>query len=323
MPEICCYNFCIGPVAQSVEQRIENPCVGGSIPPQATSVNAPQRPLGFWGVSTSERIFLQKLEFPNSYWWKTQGRLKMAIVKKITIGIAPFAKMFRIPAMGGAAVDALLALRSKSLSDDFFDEVGVDSDRRWFRVSKAGGANSLMIHEDSVAFTKDYYGPGGTFDFDKVFTEFKLVWSAVNKVLGVRDIRRIGIACEYRYQVPGGNPSSWIRTNFTKFASPQSRATEKMNIRFEERELTTDGKAPDPLKANFTNYIYQYYDSSMDADHPQDGAVNGLLDVQRYFTPVLNGDVTDEILKLRRSFVAAEKAFDGQLKSLGASNGTK
>jgi hypothetical protein len=26
-----------GPVAQSVEQRIENPCVGGSIPPWATS----------------------------------------------------------------------------------------------------------------------------------------------------------------------------------------------------------------------------------------------------------------------------------------------
>jgi hypothetical protein len=27
-----------GPVAQSVEQRIENPCVGGSIPPQATKI---------------------------------------------------------------------------------------------------------------------------------------------------------------------------------------------------------------------------------------------------------------------------------------------
>ena len=27
-----------GPVAQSVEQRIENPCVGGSIPPQATKL---------------------------------------------------------------------------------------------------------------------------------------------------------------------------------------------------------------------------------------------------------------------------------------------
>jgi hypothetical protein len=28
----------LGPVAQSVEQRIENPCVGGSIPPQATKI---------------------------------------------------------------------------------------------------------------------------------------------------------------------------------------------------------------------------------------------------------------------------------------------
>ena len=32
------YNPASGPVAQSVEQRIENPCVGGSIPPQATSL---------------------------------------------------------------------------------------------------------------------------------------------------------------------------------------------------------------------------------------------------------------------------------------------
>ena len=29
-----------GPVAQSVEQRIENPCVGGSIPSQATRLKA-------------------------------------------------------------------------------------------------------------------------------------------------------------------------------------------------------------------------------------------------------------------------------------------
>ncbi len=29
-----------GPVAQSVEQRIENPCVGGSIPSQATKFKA-------------------------------------------------------------------------------------------------------------------------------------------------------------------------------------------------------------------------------------------------------------------------------------------
>lgn len=33
-----CYNYFLrGLVAQSVEQRIENPCVGGSIPPKATT----------------------------------------------------------------------------------------------------------------------------------------------------------------------------------------------------------------------------------------------------------------------------------------------
>jgi hypothetical protein len=39
--------FALGLVAQSVEQRIENPCVGGSIPPRATknSVNAKRQPM--------------------------------------------------------------------------------------------------------------------------------------------------------------------------------------------------------------------------------------------------------------------------------------
>jgi hypothetical protein len=36
-----CYNLAHGPVAQLVEQRIENPRVDGSIPSQATSLKAP------------------------------------------------------------------------------------------------------------------------------------------------------------------------------------------------------------------------------------------------------------------------------------------
>ena len=43
------YTLELGPVAQSVEQRIENPCVGGSIPPQATRLHAPQRPFRVLG----------------------------------------------------------------------------------------------------------------------------------------------------------------------------------------------------------------------------------------------------------------------------------
>ncbi len=38
-----CLAFFLGRIAQSVEQRIENPCVGGSIPPLATTL----KPLKF------------------------------------------------------------------------------------------------------------------------------------------------------------------------------------------------------------------------------------------------------------------------------------
>ena len=41
MPFFCARIRGSGPVAQSVEQRIENPCVGGSIPSQATKSQRP------------------------------------------------------------------------------------------------------------------------------------------------------------------------------------------------------------------------------------------------------------------------------------------
>lgn len=46
-----------GLVAQSVEQRTENPCVGGSIPPQATKKINPTFWLGFFiGLSVNKKI---------------------------------------------------------------------------------------------------------------------------------------------------------------------------------------------------------------------------------------------------------------------------
>ena len=44
-----------GPVAQSVEQRTENPCVGGSIPPQATSIQSQLFSVGFVASGLSPR----------------------------------------------------------------------------------------------------------------------------------------------------------------------------------------------------------------------------------------------------------------------------
>ena len=186
---------------------------------------------------------------------------------------------------------------------------------------KSDNSNVVHIAEDSISFTKDFYVSGGSYDFSKAIAEFKTVWSAINKILVVHDIRRIGIVAEYRYDVDAKQPSKWLREKLTKLQT--QRVTEKFHLRFEERELASDGKAPDPMKSDFINYIYSYYDGAIDAYHTQPDAMNATLDVQRYFTPVLNGDVVDEVQKLNKHFVAAEKTLDAHLKSLGAANGQK
>jgi len=245
----------------------------------------------------------------------------MAIVRKITIGVAPFAKMFRVSSQGGATVDALLRLRTKNLADDYFEEVGSDAERKNFRIMKSDYSNVVQITEDAITFTKDFYVSGGSYDFGKFIAEFKIVWNAINKTMAVHDIRRIGIVAEYRYEVDANKPSRWLREKLTTLKT--QRITEKFHLRFEEREFASDGNAPDPQKSDFINYIYAYYDGAMDGQHVQPGALNATLDVQRYFTPVHNGDVADEVQKIYKHFVAAEKTLDGHLKSLGAANGKK
>lgn len=102
----------------------------------------------------------------------------MAIVKKFTIGIAPFAKMFR-PGPGGAATDAVLRLRSRGLADNFFSEVGTNVERTAYKLSGLDRLNTMQITEDAITFAKDYYEATVSFDFRKVLEEFRLVWAGL------------------------------------------------------------------------------------------------------------------------------------------------
>jgi hypothetical protein len=250
--------------------------------------------------------------------WKDSG---MAIVRKFTIGVLPFAKMFRVHGQGGSATDAVLSLRSKSLPDDFFSEVSFNAERTLYRLSSSDLLNSLHITEESITFTKDYYEADTSFDFRKMLDEFRTIWGALNPVLNVRDVRRLGMVAEYQYTVDARSPSGWLRGKFTTLKTPL--LTEKFNMRFEERELASDGKAPDPKKGDFLNYIYSFYDSSIDVEHPSNGFVNVNLDVQRYYAPLFSGNMGDEVLKLHKSFDAAQKRLDTQLKGLGAGHGKR
>lgn len=245
----------------------------------------------------------------------------MAIVRKFTIGVQPFAKSFRMHGLGGVATDAVLRLRGKSLPDDFFSDIGVNTERTVYRLSSEDQTNSLQLTEDSVSFTKDYYEAKTSFDFRKVLEEFRVLWSAVDGVLKMVDIRRIGMVAEYRYSVDDKNASVWLRSKLT--AIPTKLATDKLTMRFEEREFAKDGGIPDPKKADFLNCIYTIYDSTLDVNHPTPGFVDVDVDAQRYYTPLLNGNVSDEVLKLHKHFESSQRKINEFLMSLGATHGKK
>lgn len=245
----------------------------------------------------------------------------MTIVRKFSIGVMPFTKMFRMLGVAGSACDAVLRLRSKALVDDFYKEVGWSADRTVCKLSNSALGNALTLTEESVIFTKDYHENDKTFSFEKTLAEFKTVYAALNASLNIQDIRRIGVVAEYRLTVEAKSPSSWLREKLT--TNPSTLVTDKFFMKFEEREFASDGRAPDPKKADFINYIYHFYDSVLDADHSAPGFVDANLDVQHYFSPVLNSSVPDEVQKLYRHFLAAQKRLDDRLKAIGAIHGPR
>ena len=245
----------------------------------------------------------------------------MAIVRKFSIGVQPFTKMFRMLGVAGSACDAVLRLRSKTLADDFYREVGWSTDRTVCKLSNSTLGNVLTLTEESVVFTKDCHENDKVFSFEKTLSEFKVVYAALNAILNVQDIRRVGIVAEYRLTVEAKSPSAWLREKLT--TNQSALVTDKFFMKFEEREFAADGGAPDPKKADFINYIYHFYDSVLDADHSKPGFVDANLDVQHYFAPVLNSSVPDEIQKLYRHFEAAQKRLDERLKAMGAVHGKR
>jgi hypothetical protein len=241
----------------------------------------------------------------------------VAIVRKMSIGVRPVRKMFRVPGIGGEAADAILS--QAELPEGYFNVVGSSTDRKVWRLSNDKQSNFLALSEESVVFVRNYYASNDAYDFTKVLSEFRAIWSALQPRLNVRDIRCIGIVCEYRFSVGATDPSVWLRRSLTKLNT--DRHTQKFNLRFEDRDHMPDGKAPDPKRSDFINYIYQYYDSALDVDHPASGFVDVDLDVQRYFAPVVNPGVADEVMKLNNKFFEpAEKRLDEHMKSLGAAN---
>lgn len=237
----------------------------------------------------------------------------MLKIHKFIIGIQPAGRMFRIPSIGGVVVDAILAIRSKSsLSDDYYTEITTRPDGLNFQLHNPDNGNILRIDRDQVVFIKDTFGDNSEINLRSSLREFGDIWKALDPIVNMRGIRRIGIASEQLLQLDNVNKT--LLKTLTRLNVPLHPG--KFHIRYEDRWPTRESIAPDIKKDDFINVITEIYDSSLDADHPESGSANINIDVQRYFQPLLEKLSDSDIDRHLKIFEEARKNLMKRLSDL-------
>ena len=240
----------------------------------------------------------------------------MLPIKKYTLGIRPSQKLFRLSSLMGMVIDAVLSCRGeKDIDEEYYSEVSRNVESSVLLLRNEERGNILRIDMENVIFTKDLYETDRHFDIDKTIQEFRLIWKFTNDVLKLSNIRRVGMVAEYRIGPTSGSPSKILIEAFTKITS--SSHPGKFQLRYENRSLVNSGSAPNLQKDDYLNVIYDFYDSEMDVSHPQQDHINANLDVQRYYSPLLNGNVFDEINKLKKEFQRQKTNFASDLTAKG------
>lgn len=243
----------------------------------------------------------------------------MSEILKITIGVRPSARMFRVSSLYGILVDEVLAARGKGvLGDEYYKGITKNEDQTIVRLLNEDEGNFLQIDHDNVTFTKDYYSDDEQFNWNNCFKEYCYIWELINKTLKVTNIRRIGIVCELKFDAEKGNPSQVLLNNLTKM--PKLAHPAKAKIVFEDRKPTIEGLAPDIKKSDFINVIHEIYDGELDTEHPDDKFIYSTLDTQRYYSPLLKSDVPKEIEKLYKKFKSEKCKFTTFMDSMGISS---
>lgn len=241
----------------------------------------------------------------------------MSKVYKATVGVKLLRKMFRMSSLHGVLADAVLeAQGTKPLHDDHFLEVSRINSDTMLRLSNDDKGYVLTVDSDGVTYTHDLYGKR-SFDFDSFIKEFRALWGILNNVLEIKSVRRIGFVTEYRF--PMKNPSEKLVGSLIKV--PSSGYHDKFQLIFESRVPTGSGGLPDATKDDFISTIRQYYDSSLDSEHPESDHINATLDVQHYYAPALKGGIPAEFEKLKHEHEKAERSFIENLASFGLTHG--
>ncbi len=236
----------------------------------------------------------------------------MVNINKLVLGIKTSTTMFRLTSLAGQIIDDILSNQgSKHLVDDYYLEVSTPLEIGAFALINKKLGNILRVERNNILFLKDAYELSDkNVSIAKTIKEFTFIWKILNDRLKVCDIRRIGIVAEH--QVQKDNENKLLFDSLISFPSPAHPA--KFLLKYEERRATKEGIAPDINKSDFVNVIYCFYDSELDSEHPTTNAVNMNIDFQRYYSPLISSNVSDEIMKLSKQFEDEERQFINFLK---------
>ncbi|QKO22410.1 hypothetical protein [Rhodoferax sp. BAB1] len=238
---------------------------------------------------------------------------------KFTVGLRPAKSMFRFSTWAGSLVDDLLASAERSkTTKGLFKTVEQAADKSHFRL--IGEKHTLFAGVKDVQFSVDYYDSDSTLDIDAEIDRFISLFSVVNAALKIRDVRRIGIVCEYRFPSKTDQPSRELIEKITHFKTDGFPA--KFQLQFEQRHpITATTGIPDFRTEDFWNVLETYYDGEVDTDHSAKHEINLMLDVQRYYAPLLEEKIDAAIRAVSEKYKKQLAIFREKAKTVGLENG--
>lgn len=186
--------------------------------------------------------------------------------------------------------------------------------------------NALQVDMSNVIFTKRVPDTDVEADegiaVEKALGEFKILWRIVDDLLKVRHVRRIGMVATYHFS--SAEPSIELIRALTRIdTGPHPR---KFSLRFEDRQPTLEGIAPDIEKDDFVNVIYTYRDREApqpegeieeEAKKARINFIQADMDMQRYYEPRLPSVTAKHIDEVYRTFVSRRKTFEAYLDEIG------
>lgn len=244
----------------------------------------------------------------------------MAKVQKVTIGIRPQQKMFRIRSCAGTVIDSLLALREAGeLPDSYFSEVAfINNDEGILLRSESNVGVSIKVSHQDIVYTEDYFHRSDAYRFDDTMKYFRVIWTCINSILKMTNVRRIGFVTEHRFAI--AHPSAALMKSLINWEV--TGTTDKFQLRFEERKDFT-GKLEEGT-SRYTNLITSIYDGRIDVDHAEPGFIYINLDAQQYYAPLISKNIPDEVVAIHNKlYKPAIQKLERRLDEIVDSHGKK